>query len=127
MNVVADGVGRPKTIGAARFQEIFRCNAPEEFLCIIEKFTRLFTDFLVVENRRITTAQFPRMKKRRPIDVLDQIAHLDVPGSARRWRAYLGRWPRCFLRGIPYPGIIFTRRNKPRVPRISRYVIELFV
>src|ERR1044072_7020875 len=81
MNVVAAGVGRPKTIGAARFQEIFRCNAPEEFLCIIEKFTRLFTDFLVVENRRITTAQFPRMKKGRPIDVLDQIAHRDVPGN----------------------------------------------
>src|SRR4029077_14062956 len=119
----------PKSVNAARDQEIFRCNALEEFLRIIEKFARFFAHLWVVEDRRVTATQFPCMKKRRPVDVRNKIAHCerDVPGSARRWRAHLGRWPRCFLRGIPYPRIIFTRLGNPRVPRISRYVIELFL
>src|SRR5205814_7170574 len=110
MNVVADGVSGPKGVNAARDQEIFRCKALEEFLCIIEKFARFFAHLWVVEDRRVTATQFPRMKERRPVDILDQIAHRDraVPGSARRWRAHLGRWPRCFFRGIPYPRIIFA-------------------
>ena len=64
MNVVADGVCGPKSVNAARDQEIFRCNALEEFLRIIEKFARLFAHLWVVENRRVTATQFPRMKKR---------------------------------------------------------------
>src|SRR5436190_5685239 len=98
MNVVADGVCGPKSVNAARDQEIFRCNALEEFLRISEKFARLFSHLWVVEDRWVTATQFPRMKKRRPIDVRNEIAHCerDVLGSARRWRAHLGRWPKCF-------------------------------
>src|SRR5438874_8750794 len=129
MDVVADGVCGPQSVNAARDQEIFRCNTLEEFLRIIEKLTRLFAHLWVIEDRRVTATQFPRMKERRPIDIRNKIAHCDraVPGSARRWRAHLGRWPRCFLRGIPYPRIIFTRPSNPRVPRISRNVIEFLL
>src|SRR6266480_4291758 len=55
MNVVADGVCGPKSVNAVRDQEIFR---------IIEKFASLFAHLWVIENRRITATQFPRMKKR---------------------------------------------------------------
>ena len=83
MNVVADGVCGPKSVNAARDQEIFRCNALEEFLRIIEKFARFFAHLWVVEDRRVTATQFPRMKERRPIDIFDQIAHRDdiFPGT----------------------------------------------
>src|SRR6266550_9065701 len=64
MNVVADGVCGPKSANAVRDQQIFRCNTLKEFLRIIEKFARFFADLWVVENRRITATQFPRMKKR---------------------------------------------------------------
>src|SRR6476646_1807021 len=77
MNVVADGVCGPKSVNAARDQEIFRCNALEEFLRIIEKFARLFAHLWVVEDRRVPATPFPRMKEWRPIDVFDQIAHSD--------------------------------------------------
>src|SRR5262245_28732792 len=97
MNIVADSVCWPKSVNDPRNQESFRCDAPKEFLSIIEKFTRLFADLCIVENRWVTTTQLPRVKKRRPIDVFDQIAHCDLPGSARRRRAHLGRWPRCFF------------------------------
>src|SRR3954471_16306735 len=56
INVIADGICGPKTINAARCQEIFRCNAVKEFLRIIEKLARLFADLWVIENRRITAA-----------------------------------------------------------------------
>src|SRR5258705_1350240 len=127
MDVVADGVCGPKSVNAARDQEIFRCNALEEFLRISEELARFFSHLWVVEDRRVTATQFPRMKKWRPVDVRNKIAHFDLFGSARRWRAHLGRWPRCFLRGIPYPRIIFTRPGNTRVPRISRNVVELFL
>src|ERR1700750_1479464 len=76
-NVVPDGVCGPKSVNAARDQEILRCNALEEFLRIIEKFARLFAHLWIVEDRRVTSAQFPRMKKRRPVDVRNKIAHCD--------------------------------------------------
>src|SRR4029077_18845106 len=74
MNIVADGICGPKSVNAARDQEIFRCNALEEFLRIIEQLARFFAHLWVVEDRRVTATQFPRMKKRRPVDVFDQIA-----------------------------------------------------
>src|SRR5436189_4584587 len=118
MNVVANGVCRPKGVNAARDQEIFRCNALEEFLCFIEKFARFFAHLWVVEDRRVTATQFPRMKERRPVDIRNKIALCNraVPGSARRWRAHLGRRPRCVLSGIPFPRLIFTRPGPSRVP-----------
>src|SRR4029077_2799205 len=71
MNVIADCVCGPQSVNAARDQEIFRCNALKEFLRVIEKFARFFAHLWVVEDRRITATQFPRMKKRRPVDVFD--------------------------------------------------------
>src|SRR5262249_42912198 len=75
--VVTCGVGGPKSVNAARDEKIFRCDALKEFLGIIKKFARFLADLWVVENRRVTATQFPRVKKRRPIDVFDQIAHCD--------------------------------------------------
>src|SRR4029078_597115 len=75
INVVANGICGPKSINAARYQKIFRCNALKEFLRISEKFARLFTDLCVIEKRRVTSTQFPRMKKRRPVDVRNKIPH----------------------------------------------------
>src|SRR3954468_10062506 len=71
INVVADGICRPKSVNAARCQEIFRCNALKKFLRISEQSARLSADLWVIENRRVTSTQFPRMEKRRPIDVFD--------------------------------------------------------
>src|SRR6516165_599484 len=83
MNVVTDGVCGPKSVNTARDQQIFGGNALKEFLCVIEKFARFFADLWVIKNRRVTAAQFPRMKERRPIDVFDQIA----PGDRYFFRA----------------------------------------
>src|SRR6185503_19091572 len=77
MNVIADCVCGPESVNTARDQEIFRRNARKEFLRIGEKFARLVADLWVIENSRITATHFPRMKKRRPVDVFDQIAHCD--------------------------------------------------
>src|SRR5262249_41829242 len=81
-NVIADGVCGPKCVSAARDEKISCCNGLKEFLCIIEQFARLFADLWVVENCRVPPTQFPRMKKWRPIDVRNKIAHCerDVPG-----------------------------------------------
>src|SRR4029077_17009437 len=77
MNVVASGVCGPQCVNTARDQEIFRCNALEEFLRIIEKLARFFAHLWVVEDRRVTATQFPRMKERRPIDIGNKIAHCE--------------------------------------------------
>jgi hypothetical protein len=74
MNIVANRVCRPKSMNAARNQQILRNNLIEKFLRIVEKFARLLANLGIVENRRITTAQFPRMKEWRPIDVIGQRA-----------------------------------------------------
>src|SRR5206468_7493723 len=74
LDIVPGGVCGPKSVNAARDQEIFCCNALEEFLRIIEKFASLFAHLWVVEDRWVTATQFPRMKERRPVDVFDQIA-----------------------------------------------------
>src|SRR5438046_3947945 len=72
MNVVADGVCGPKSVNAARDEQIFRYDSLKQLLRIIEKFARFFADLWVVQNRRVAATQFPRMKKRRPVDVFDQ-------------------------------------------------------
>src|SRR5205809_4112283 len=77
MDIIADGVCRPKRINAARHKEIFRYDLFKKLLRIIEKLAGLFTDLWVVENRRVTAAQLPRMEKRRPIDVGNKITQRD--------------------------------------------------
>src|SRR5438132_10815519 len=77
INIVADSACRPQSMNAARDQQVLRENVIKKCLCIIEQFARLFANFGVVENRRITTTQFPRMKERRPIDESDEIPESD--------------------------------------------------
>src|SRR5439155_2142503 len=89
INIVADSACRPQSMNAARDQQVLRENVIKKCLCIIEQFARLFANFGVVENRRITTTQFPRMKERRPIDEFDEIPERDRDflGSTRVSRA----------------------------------------
>src|SRR5437667_2770711 len=77
INIVANRVCRPKRMNAARDQKLLRDDVIKKCLRIIEKFSCLFTYFWVVKHRRITAAQFPRMKKRRPIDKGDQVGKCD--------------------------------------------------
>src|SRR5260370_38602259 len=53
-------------------QQVLRDDTTKNCLCIIEEFARFFANLWVVENSRITAAQFPRMEKRRPIDERNQ-------------------------------------------------------
>ena len=54
-------------------QQVLRDDTTKNCLCIIEEFARFFANLRVVENSRITAAQFPRMEKRRPIDERNQV------------------------------------------------------
>src|SRR5262245_66654527 len=83
MNIVTDGVCGPKSVNAARDQEIFGRNTLKEFLRIIEKFARFFAHLWVVEDRRVTAQQLPRMKKRRPVGIFDPIADRDLCSTRR--------------------------------------------
>src|SRR4029077_2876229 len=83
VNIIANGVYPPKRVNTARDQQIFCDDSIEKFLRIVEKFARLFAKLWVFKNRRITAAQFPRVKKRRPIDVLGQRAQRNLLESVR--------------------------------------------
>src|SRR5260370_20404734 len=87
MDIVADGVCGPESVNPAWDQKIFRYDSLKQLICIVEKFARLFADLRVIENRRVTAAQLPRMEKRRPIDVRNKITQRDCDplGSACRW------------------------------------------
>src|SRR5437870_4497442 len=54
-------------------QQVLRDDTTKNCLRIIEEFARFFANLRVVENTRITAAQFPRMEKRRPIDERNQV------------------------------------------------------
>jgi len=55
-------------MNATRDQQVLRYDPIKKCLRIVEQFVRLFANLGVVENRWITATQFPRVKKRRPID-----------------------------------------------------------
>src|SRR6266545_7716874 len=68
IDIIAHRVCWPKSMDASSDQQVVRDDPIKKCLRIFEKFARLFPNFGVVENRWITATQFPRVKKRRPID-----------------------------------------------------------
>src|SRR5437588_4524708 len=67
-DIISNGMGRPQSMNAARDQETFSNDSIEKCLCIVEQFSRLFAELGIVKNSGISAAQFPRMKKRRPVN-----------------------------------------------------------
>src|ERR1700736_2938346 len=70
-NVVPDAVSRPKSINAPGSEQLSFDDILQQFLCILEQRTGLLSHFRIIENLRETPSQFPGMKERRPIDVMD--------------------------------------------------------
>src|SRR5207249_6683829 len=77
IDIVSDRVCRPKSINPARGQRILHGDLIEKLLRVIKKFACLFADHRIIQYRRVTAAQFPYMKERRPVDV--------IPKSDNRW------------------------------------------
>src|ERR1700730_18161961 len=69
IDIVTRGICGPESKSATRLECLFKNNLVEQFLRVIKKFARLFANYRIVENRRITSAQFPSVKEGRPIDV----------------------------------------------------------
>src|SRR5204863_7231092 len=92
IDIVTDGVCRPKSMDAARSQQIPGDDLFEEFLRVVEKFARLFTDHRIIKYRRVTAAQFPDVKEGRPVDVVSKVDNCwtnctRVHEVRRRWLA----------------------------------------
>ncbi len=68
LDVIANAVGREQTINSPCLEPFLLNNLGEKFLSIIEKFPGFWADLFVLENRRITSPQFPGMKEWGPID-----------------------------------------------------------
>src|SRR4029077_11039410 len=73
IEIVSDGVCRPKGVNTLRGERILHGDLIEKLLRVIEKFARLFADHWIIQYRRVTAAQFPYMKERRPVDVIPKI------------------------------------------------------
>src|SRR5438270_13295677 len=71
IDIVAHGVCRPKSVNSSRRERIFCDDRVEKFLGVIKKLARLFANYRIIEDRRITSTQLPGMEERRPIDVVD--------------------------------------------------------
>src|SRR5947209_6264483 len=75
IDIITVRVGRPEREDATSTEQTFGCDFIQDLLRVIEHFPGLFTHRRVFENRRVSSAQFPNMKKWRPIDVLPKIGN----------------------------------------------------
>src|SRR5260370_8805960 len=73
IDIVSDGVCRPKGVNASGGERLLHGDLIEKVLRVIEKFARLFADHRIIQYRRVTAAQFPYMKEWRPVDVIPKI------------------------------------------------------
>src|SRR5438132_264220 len=73
IDVIAVSSSSPESKNAAGCEQIFGCDFIQDLLRIVKEFPRLLADCRIVKDRRIPSAQFPNMKKRRPIDILAKI------------------------------------------------------
>src|SRR5438067_3090620 len=73
IDIVTNGVCRPKNVDPASAQQVLRCDLIEKFLRVIKKFARLFANHRILKYRRVTAAQFPYVKEGRPVDVTPEI------------------------------------------------------
>ena len=68
LHIIADGVRGKEAIDPASDQESLGHDFFQQLLRFSEKFARFLAVFCVIENSRMPPAQFPRVKKRRPVD-----------------------------------------------------------
>ena len=71
LDIIARTVGRHDGANPPRRDPLLGHHLIKHLARILIEFRRLLADHLVFENRGETSAQFPRMKKWRPIDVID--------------------------------------------------------
>src|SRR5437867_13061680 len=64
LNVITDAVRREKTVDRAGGEQLFGDDFVQQFLRILEQ----FPGFWIVQNRRITAAQFPSVEKWGPVN-----------------------------------------------------------
>lgn len=76
-HVVAHPVRREETINTPRLNQFFADDLLQQLLRVGKQFARLFAVFLVVQNGRITSPQFPGMEKRRPVNERDEVFQFD--------------------------------------------------
>src|SRR6266704_5493242 len=69
IDIIANRVRWPKSVNAASGQQILRGDLIDKFSRVIKKLTCLFANHRIVQDCRITAAQLPDVKERRPIDV----------------------------------------------------------
>src|SRR5207244_10697985 len=83
IDIIAGCVLGPEREYTARGQRLFGKDSVQNFLRVIKQLSRLRADRRVVENRRISSAQFPCVEKWRPIDVIAKFddRRSDCPGS----------------------------------------------
>src|SRR5437879_3960441 len=74
LDIVTNRVRQPKPVDAARRKRILGDDLIQQFLRILEKFTRLRANRRIVKDCRIPPAQLPRVKERRPVDVIPEVA-----------------------------------------------------
>src|SRR5207237_5122895 len=72
-DIVAVRASRPEAKDAARGQQLLSGDFIQDSFGVIEKLPRLFTNFRIVEDCRISPTQFPDVKKWRPIHVITKI------------------------------------------------------
>src|SRR5438105_11381475 len=72
IHIIASCVCSPKSVNTARDEQIFCDDPVKKVLRVIEKFPGVFANLRIFKNCGITPAQFPGVKKRRPIDIPDQ-------------------------------------------------------
>src|SRR5205085_11245786 len=73
IDIVTDRACRPKGVHASCGEQILHSHLIEKFLRVIKEFASLFTDHRIIQYRRVTAAQFPYMKERRPVDVIPKV------------------------------------------------------
>ena len=109
-HIVARRVRRKKSVHAARRQQPLRNHPIQQRIPLREDLPRLFALLLILKNSRIHALQFPRMKKRAPIDELSQHCKGKILQHAHTKK----RWLRQVLR-LPLD------RRPPRPRRLQRH------
>ena len=106
LDVITRAVGRHDGANPPRRDPLLGHHLVKHLARIFVEFRRLLADHLVFENRGETSAQFPRMEKGRPVDVIDQLLERKIIENFHPSEA---RCVDLFLRPI---------RSKPPLPRL---------
>src|SRR6266853_397024 len=77
LDVVADAVGGEQAINASSGQQLCVGDVGQKFLRVSEKFAGFFAVPGVIEDRRITSAEFPGVEERRPVNEGDEVGEED--------------------------------------------------